>query len=79
MAGIPRPVIDNATPEQLAQYRRDYRRGWRYASTSPDPTLDRLDAKRAPEAEYDGYLDAGAGRLMWHLLHCPDHDHCGQG
>lgn len=61
---------------KLPAYRRDYERGWRYSTTSPDPTLDHLDRKGAPDAEYDGYMDAGCGRRKWHLLHCPDHDNC---
>lgn len=64
------------TPDELRQYKEDYNRGWRYSTTSPDPTLDRLDRKRAPEAEYDGYLDAAASREKWHLLHCENHDAC---
>lgn len=67
---IPRPVSTNATPEELARYKADYRRGWRYSSTSPDPSLDHLDRKRARDAEYDGYLDCAAGRDKWHLMHC---------
>ena len=76
---IPRPVSANATSAELARYKADYERGWRYSSTSPNPTLDHLDAKGARDAEYDGYLDAAASRAKWHLLHCPDHDRCGQG
>lgn len=76
---IPRPVDANATPAELARYKTDYERGWRYSTRSLAPTLDHLDSKRARDAEYDGYLDAGAGRAKWHLLHCPDHDACGEG
>jgi hypothetical protein len=59
-----------------ADRRRDYLRGWRYSSTSSNPTLDHLDAKNAPEAEYDGYLDAAAGREKFHLLTCAERGGC---
>lgn len=38
--------------------------------------LDRADQRGEPEAWYDGYLDAAAGREKWHLRDCdgcPDH------
>lgn len=70
---IPRPVDVNATPEELRRYKADYQRGWRTAS-GPDGTLDRLDDRRARDAEYDGYGDLAAGRSKWHYLHCPDPD-----
>ena len=59
-------------------YRRAYNAGWRYSTTSPNPTLDHGDEKGAPEAWYDGYLDAAAGRDKWHLATCdgcPEHPH----
>ncbi len=74
---VPRPAGTTATPDELARYKADYERGWRYSSTSPDPSLDHLDRKGARDAEYDGYLDAAASRDKWHLLRCPDHDACG--
>ncbi len=58
------------TPE----YRRDYQRGWR--SSAGQGSLDRADARREPEAWYDGYLDYAAGREKWHRLHCPNHEEC---
>lgn len=67
---VPRPVIDNATPAELKRYKADYARGWRYSSNGAAGGLDHLDSKRARDAEYDGYLDAGAGREKWHFMHC---------
>jgi hypothetical protein len=58
------------TPE----YRRDYQRGWR--ASSAGGSLDRADARREPDAWYDGYLDLAAGREKWHRLHCEDHEKC---
>jgi hypothetical protein len=61
------------TPDQ--PYRSRYERGWRYSGRA-GATLDHLDATRAPEAAYDGYLDRAAGREKWHLAWCtgcPDH------
>lgn len=57
-----------------AAYRRDYRRGWKSSMRSAD--LDRADrdGRSANTAWMDGYLDAAAGREMWHRLRCTDHD-----
>jgi hypothetical protein len=52
-----------------ADYKHWYAKGWRY-SVSPTATLDHLDAIRAPDAMYDGYLDRAAGREKWHLPNC---------
>ncbi len=52
-----------------ADYRRDYERGWRY-SHRDTATLDHLDAKRASDAEQDGYIDFATGREKWHLAWC---------
>jgi hypothetical protein len=52
------------------EYRRWYERGWRYSSTSPNATLEHGDRMNAPDAWYDGYLDAAAGREKWHLANC---------
>lgn len=60
------------TPE----YRRWYERGWRYSRTSMSASLDHGDGLGAPDAWYDGYLDAAAGREKWHRLHCADHEKC---
>ena len=60
------------TPE----YRAAYNRGWRASATTTGGALDRADARREPDAWYDGYLDHAAGREKWHLLHCPDHNRC---
>lgn len=65
-------------PPADPQYRADYERGWRY-SQRETATLDHLDAKRAPDAEYDGYIDFACGREKWHLPNCPDHDHVCNG
>lgn len=59
-----------STTKPSAEYRRDYNRGWRYSSTSLDPTLDHGDARGEPDAWYDGYLDAAAGREKWHTFSC---------
>jgi hypothetical protein len=48
----------------LTEYRYWYNRGWRY-SGSDNPSLEHLDAIRAPDAAYDGYLDRAAGRAKW--------------
>lgn len=68
-------------PRHVPQpYRDDYERGWRYSHSST-ATLDHLDAKRASDAEQDGYLDFATGREKWHLAWCRDgagacpHDH----
>jgi hypothetical protein len=46
------------------EYRRWYNKGWRY-SNSASPSLEHLDATGAPDAAYDGYEDAAAGRRKW--------------
>jgi hypothetical protein len=60
------------------QYRKAYERGWQTNERGADGALDRADFRKEPEAWFDGYYDAGAGRDKWHLLHCPDHDACGE-
>lgn len=76
---ITRPVIDNATPDQLAAYKADYNRGWKTSAQAADGALSRADTRGEPHAWYDGYDDMATGRAKWHLLHCPDHAACGQG
>lgn len=49
----------------LDQQRLDYNAGWRY-SASPSASLDRLDARGASDATYDGYADQAVGRPKWH-------------
>jgi hypothetical protein len=67
-------------PVPPAPYDRGaYERGWRYSRRS-GATLDHLDAKAAPEAEYDGYMDMAVGRPKWHLAWCGvNHRHCPEG
>lgn len=66
---VPRPVIANATPAELARYKADYERGWRYSGRQT-ASLDHLDNTGARDAVYDGYLDYAASRDKWHLMHC---------
>ena len=58
------------------EYRKAYRAG--RATSLRGGSLDRADAdgRSANDAWMDGYLDVAAGREMWHLLHCADHDKC---
>ena len=53
-----------AKPADDAEYRKAYERGWK--STN----LEAGDARNEPEAWYDGYVDAAAGREKWHTYHC---------
>lgn len=53
------------TPATDPDYKKAYNRGWR--STCD---LDAADARREPDAWYDGHFDAGAGRDKWHSFHC---------
>lgn len=61
------------------QYKRDYKRGWR--TSARVGSLDRADAdgRSDNEAWMDGYLDYAAGREMFHIPNCPNHDTCGVG
>ena len=49
-----------------AEYRYWYNRGWRYSNSETCQGLDHLDVIHAPDAMYDGYMDAAAGRDKWH-------------
>lgn len=65
-------------PQRNADYARDYNRGWKSGTSGASGALDRADARREPEAWYDGYLDAATGREKWHIPNCPAH-HNGTG
>lgn len=56
-------------PPTDSEYRRWYERGWRYSSSAPQGGLDYGDSMGAPDAWYDGYLDAD-GRDKWHTYYC---------
>lgn len=56
-----------------AQYRTEYEKGWARAKRT-----DEYPSGGSGALE-DGYLDQAAGRPKWHLAHCTDHDHCGEG
>jgi hypothetical protein len=62
--------------------KKDYTRGWRSGLYSTGMALDNADARGEPEAWYDGYMDAAAGRAKWHIPNCPAHHNhdggCGQ-
>jgi hypothetical protein len=59
-------------------YAADYNRGWRAGQGAGSGYLDRADDRGEPDAWYDGYLDAAAGRTKWHLRYCTNH-HNGSG
>jgi hypothetical protein len=58
--------------------RASYTRGWKAGHGEGSGYLDRADARREPDAWYDGYEDAAAGREKWHRLNCAAH-HNGPG
>jgi hypothetical protein len=58
------------------EYKRDYRLGWAASERGTEGALDRADGRNVSHAWYDGYMDSACGREKWHLMHCPDHDHC---
>jgi hypothetical protein len=58
------------------EYRKAYERGWRTSMRMADGALERADDRNEPDAWYDGYHDAAAGREKWHLATCTDHDNC---
>lgn len=60
----------------LAYYVTQYNRGWAAARRGSDTEF----ASGYTNFAYDdGYLDAVAGRMKWHLTYCADHDTCGEG
>lgn len=62
-----------------SEYRKAYNRGWRSSLYSEGSgVLDGADGRGEPDAWYDGYYDAGAGREKWHLARCTAH-HNGPG
>ena len=65
-------------PQANADYRKAYNRGWASGQRGIGG-LDRADDRGEPEAWYDGYLDAAAGREKWHLLNCSQHDNSANG
>jgi hypothetical protein len=52
--------------EKSPEYNGHYRRGWASGNRGVGG-LDRADSRREPEAWYDGYYDAAAGREKFHL------------
>lgn len=60
----------------LAQYRKDYNRGWAVSERAVDGALDAADGRNEPSAWYDGYMDSATGREKWHYLDCdcPEHE-----
>lgn len=67
------------------RYNRFYVKGWAASSRGSDlgAAESRFIARNrvqwsGPEHEAweDGWLDVAAGREMWHLRDCEDHDNC---
>lgn len=69
----------------LAVYNRMYLKGWAASRRTDD--MEAAEARfvsrnrvkwSGPEHEAweDGWLDVAAGREMWHLRDCEDHDNC---
>lgn len=64
------------------QYRKDYKRGWRFDRRGGAPSsydggnLGYADEKgwSSIAAWMDGFLDSAAGREKWHLALCENHD-----
>jgi hypothetical protein len=52
-------------PPADTDYKKHYERGWRATCD-----LDAADARREPDAWYDGYFDLANGREKWHTFHC---------
>lgn len=59
--------------EAVAWYTREYNAGFKAGKRSTEMPADKSHSWD------DGYLDAAAGRLKWHLTYCADHDTCGEG
>jgi hypothetical protein len=72
---------DAAKAGRLEQYRADYRKGWQAVARErrTGATSRRWEEGTGSDAFDDGYLDASAGRKMWHLAWCLNHDDCGEG
>lgn len=62
--------------DPLAFYIAEYNRGW--AASRRGSTAE-WDSGYSVGPYDDGYLDAAAGRMKWHLTYCADHDTCGEG
>ena len=60
----------------VEEYIAEYNRGWNAGRRG---TGREFDTGYTSHAYDDGYLDAAAGRMKWHLTYCPDHDECGEG
>lgn len=61
--------------QALDWYVAEYRRGW--AASRRQSTAE-FDTGYTSHAYDDGYLDASAGRMKWHLTYCLNHDECGE-
>lgn len=62
--------------QALAWYIQEYSRGW---SAGKRGSGKEFATGYTNHAYDDGYLDATAGRIKWHLTYCTDHDNCGEG
>jgi len=77
-AGLTGFVISNPdNAEARDWYVAEYNAGWQASrrGTEHGPFQDGTSS----DAYDDGYLDAAAGRMKWHLTYCTDHDTCGEG